>query len=84
MRFTRTKDNRTIYAILLGHPTQETTIEALGLSSATSPGKIGKVEVLGARQVPDWKQTEGGLSIRVPESLAGMPEYGVTVKAYLA
>jgi len=73
-----------IYAILLGHPAQETTIQALGLSSATSPGKIEKVEVLGARQLPEWKQTPNGLSIRVPESLSGIPEYAVTVKAYLA
>ena len=84
VRFTRTKDNRVIYAILLGRPDQEATIQALGLSSATSPGKIGKVEVLGARQVPEWKQTESGLTIKVPESLPGIPEYGVTVKVYLA
>ena len=84
VRFTRTKDNRVIYAILLGRLDQEATIQALGLSSATSPGKIGKVEVLGARQVPEWKQTESGLTIKVPESLPGIPEYGVTVKVYLA
>jgi alpha-L-fucosidase len=52
VRFTRTKDNRVIYAIILGLPSQETTIEALGLSSKTSPGRIAKVEVLGARQAP--------------------------------
>jgi hypothetical protein len=70
--------------MLLGRPSQETTIQALGLSSATSPGKIEKVEVLGARQVPEWKQTPNGLAIKVPESLSGIPEYGVTVKVYLA
>jgi hypothetical protein len=72
-----------IYAILLGHPTQETTIEALGLSSATSPGKIEKVEVLGARQLPEWKQTQNGLSIKVPPLLSGVPECAVAVKVYL-
>jgi alpha-L-fucosidase len=84
VRFTRTKDNRIIYAILLGLPSQETTIQALGLSSANSPGRIEKVEVLGGRQSPEWKQTQNGLTIKVSESLSGIPEYGVTVKAYLA
>jgi alpha-L-fucosidase len=84
VRFTRTKDNRVIYAILLGRPAQETTIQALGLSTATYPGRIEKVEVLGARQVPEWRQAQNGLSIKVPESVAGIPEYGVTLKAYLA
>jgi alpha-L-fucosidase len=84
VRFTRTKDNRVIYAIILGLPSQEMTVEALGLSSKTSPGKIAKVEVLGAQQTAVWKQTESGLTIKVPESISGIPEYGVTLKAYLA
>jgi alpha-L-fucosidase len=84
VRFTRTKNNRVIYSILLGLPRQETTIKALGLSSKTSPGRIAKLEVLGARQTPVWKQTENGLTIKVPELISGIPEYGVTLKAYLA
>jgi alpha-L-fucosidase len=84
VRFTRTKDNRVIYAIILGLPSQEMTIEALGLSSKTSPGRIAKVEVLGARQTAVWKQMESGLTIKAPESITGIPEYGVTLKAYLA
>ncbi len=84
VRFTRTKNNRVLYAILLGLPTEEMNVQALGLSGATSPGKIERVEVLGARQAPRWKQTQNGLTITVPESIAGIPEYGVTVKVCLA
>ncbi len=84
VRFTRTKNNRVIYAILLGLPSHETTIEAFGLSGTNSPGKIEKVEILGNRQAPKWKQTLNGLTVKVPESLSGVPEYAVTVKAYLA
>ena len=84
VRFTRSKDSRIIYAILLGLPREEMTIEALGLSSKTSPGRIDKVEVLGAAQSPKWKQMESGLKITVPDSLPGIPEYGVALKAYLA
>jgi hypothetical protein len=50
VRFTRNKANNVIYAIVLGLPTDETTIEALGTSSATNPGQIAKVEVLGPRR----------------------------------
>jgi alpha-L-fucosidase len=84
VRFTRTKDNRVIYAIILGLPKQELTIEALGFSSKTSPGRIAKLEVFGARQTPVWNQKENGLTIKVPESISGIPEYGVALKAYLA
>jgi alpha-L-fucosidase len=84
VRFTRTKDNRVVYAILLGLPSQEITIQALGLSGTNSPGKIGRVEVLGARKVPVWKQTPTGLTIKVPESLSGIPKYAVAVKVHLA
>jgi hypothetical protein len=73
-----------VYAILLGLPSQEITIQALGLSSTNSPGRIEKVEILGALQVPEWKQTQSGLTIKVPESLSGIPEYAMTVKACLA
>jgi len=84
VRFTRSKNGRVIYASILGLPSQETAIEALGLSSKTSPGRIAKVEVLGSRQTPTWKQTENSLTIKVPESIAGIPEYGVALKVYLA
>jgi len=68
----------------LGCPRQQLTIEALGLSSKTTPGRIAKVEVSGVRQAPVWKQTENGQAITVPESSVGIPEYGVDLKAYLA
>ena len=84
VRFTRTKDSRVIYAIILGLPTQEMTIQALGLSGANSPGRIEKLEVLGARRAAAWKQTAKGLTVTVPESIAGIPEYGVTLKAHLS
>jgi hypothetical protein len=83
VRFTQTKNNRLIYAIILGLPSQETTIQALGLSSASSPGRIEKLEILGAHEVPAWKQTANGLTVTVPKSIAGIPEYGVTLKAHL-
>ena len=84
VRFTRTKNNRTVYAFILGLPSEGMTIKALGLSSPSSPGKIAKVEVLGSKQPPVWNQTENGLAIKMPEAISGIPEYGVTLKTYLA
>ena len=84
VRFTRTKNSRVVYAIILGFPTEEITIQALGLAKVTFPGKIEKVEVLGAREALTWKQSENGLSVTVPKSIAEIPEYGVALKAYLS
>jgi alpha-L-fucosidase len=83
VRFTRTKNGRVIYAIILGLPNQETNIQALGHSGASSPGRIEKLEVLGAREAPTWKQSENGLIVKVPKGIEGIPEYGVALKAYL-
>ena len=84
VRFTRSKNNRVVHAITLGLPTQEIVIEALGLSSPNSPGKIAKVEVLGATHVPQWRQAANGLSVKLPQGIAGIPEFGVALKASLA
>ncbi len=84
VRFTRTKNNSVIYAIILGLPSEETAIKALGLSGTISPGRIAKVEVLGSQQVPVWEQTENGLTVKVPEEVSGIPEYGIALKACLA
>jgi hypothetical protein len=84
VRFTRTKNNRTVYAFILGLPSEGMTIKDLGLSSPSSPGKIAKVEVLGSKQPPIWNQAENGLTIKMPEPISGIPEYGVTLKTCLA
>ncbi|HVX56553.1 MAG TPA: alpha-L-fucosidase, partial [Candidatus Saccharimonadales bacterium] len=84
VRFTRSKDSRTVYAITLGLPEGEFTIESLGLSGAHSPGKIGKVEVLGSKQQPQWKQTDRGLAVTLPRDIAGIPAVGIALKLSLA
>ena len=84
VRFTRSKNSRIVYAFILGLPSGEMTIAGLGLSSPNSPGKIAKVEVLGSTQAPIWSQGGDGLKIKVPATISGIPEYAVTVKAYLS
>ncbi|HKF46384.1 MAG TPA: alpha-L-fucosidase [Terracidiphilus sp.] len=84
VRFTRSKDNKVVYAIVLGLPAGEMNIEALGLAGANSPGKIAKVEVLGSTQAPQWRQAANGLSVKIPNGITGAPGYGVALKAWRA
>ncbi|HVB97835.1 MAG TPA: alpha-L-fucosidase, partial [Candidatus Dormibacteraeota bacterium] len=84
VRFTRSKDNKTVYAITLGLAAGELTIQALGLSGPNSPGKIARVEVLGSTQAPKWKQAANGLAVTLPQGISGIPDYGVALKASLA
>jgi len=84
IRFTRTKNNKVVYAIIIGLPNEEMTIEALGLSSPNAPGRIAKVDVLGSNQTPAWRQSNDGLTIKLPEGIVGIPECAVTVKTYLS
>ena len=84
VRFTRNKSNTVVYAIVLGLPAQEITVEALGLSSPNSPGKIAKVEVLGSTHAPQWKQADNGLTVKMPNGISGIPDYGIAIKASLA
>jgi alpha-L-fucosidase len=84
VRFTQAKNSSVTYAIVLGLPREEMTIEVFGLAGANSPGRIAKIEVLGSHEAPAWNQAEKGLTIKVPAEVSGIPEYGVALKVYLA
>jgi alpha-L-fucosidase len=66
----------------MGWPEKQALIPPFGLSSAQSPGKIGKVEVLGHKGELKWTQDEAGLKIEMPAEK--ISEIGITVKAELA
>ena len=66
IRFTRSKANTVIYAIVLGWPGSEAVIQALGTASPHSPGKIENVELLGYEEKLRYRQNESGLHIRFP------------------
>jgi alpha-L-fucosidase len=66
IRFTRSKDNRTIYAFALGAPAGSLLIKSLGTTAPTSPGKIQQVQLLGLNQKLAWNQTGAGLSLEMP------------------
>jgi alpha-L-fucosidase len=66
IRFTQSKDGRTLYAIALGWPADGTlTIRALA-APAAGAGKVERVELLGHAGALAFAQTAGGLRVTLP------------------
>ncbi len=66
VRFTASKDGRTVYALVLGWPAGQIAIQALGYSASTSPRKIDHVELVGSDRKLRWRQTASSLRIDLP------------------
>jgi alpha-L-fucosidase len=72
IRFTQSKDGRTLYAIVLALPADgKITIKSLALNSAQWPEKIGGVKLLGARGHLKFTRDENGLHLVLPEKMPG-------------
>ena len=84
IRFTRNKTNTVIYAIVLGWPSEPITVKSLGLSAATTPGKIGRVELLGTDVRLDWKQPADALQVQLPKSYRPKVDYAAALKITVA
>jgi alpha-L-fucosidase len=72
----------TLYAFVMGSPEKEAVVNALGLASAQTPGKIGKVELLGYKGDVKWNQDDGGLKVSMPDEK--ISDVGITLKVELA
>ena len=64
IRFTRSKDGATLYAIALGWPADG---KLMVRSLAIAAGKIGEVSLLGHSGKLDWRQGTSGLEVTLPE-----------------
>lgn len=84
IRFTRSKDGKTIYAIALGWPAEEFVIRSLGTSTATTPGRIEHVSLLGTGKRVGWKQITSGLRVKLPEDYQPAVNYAASLKISLA
>jgi alpha-L-fucosidase len=62
IRFTISKDGKTLYAITLGRPTQGKLI----IRSLAKPNSVKSVNLLGRQETLAWTQTENGLEITFP------------------
>lgn len=84
IRFTCNKANTAIYAMILGWPTGPVLIKSLGMTADTSPGKIGRVELLGTDRKIFWKQNADGLEVKIPEDLRPRSDLAAAFKISLA
>lgn len=75
-RFTRSKDNKTLYAFCLGTPSSETRITSLGSSSKLAERPVASVQLLAGNRKLQWKQEPGALAIQIPEGLPVSPATG--------
>ena len=75
IRFTSSKDGKTLYVFTLGEPQKDIVIKALGTSSGKLLKPIASVEMLGGSGDLLWKQNADALVISKPSKvpLPGMP-----------
>ena len=80
IRFTRSKDGKTVYAIALGWPAAEFVVQSLGTANATQPGKIERVELLGTGERVRWKQEAEGLRVTLPGGYQPAVDFAASLK----
>ena len=69
VRFTQSKDGKTIYAIVLGGPTNGVSLKSLGKSAKRLATSIQKIELLGSKEKLKWTQADEALAISQPKNL---------------
>ena len=80
IRFTRNKSGNVIYMLVLGWPTESFTVQSLGLSAATRPGRVAKLELLGTDQTVSWKQQTDALRIELPKLYRPAVDYAAVLR----
>ena len=80
IRFTCNKSRTVIYALVLGWPTESFTLQSLGLSAATRPGKVAKLELLGTDQTVSWKQQTDALRVELPKLYRPAVDYAAVLR----
>jgi len=84
VRFTRNKANTVIYALTLGWPEGEFVVQALGTASATNPGKVEHVQLLGTEAEVKWNQASDGLHVEMPAQYISTTHFAAALKVSLA
>ncbi len=68
VRFTQNKNGKTLYAIIMGAPTNAVTIKSLGTNAKLLEKNIGKITLLGSKEKVKWTQTADALTIEAPQA----------------
>ncbi|KXJ91869.1 alpha-L-fucosidase-domain-containing protein [Microdochium bolleyi] len=90
IRFTRSQDEKVLYATLLGWPEGgKTSIASLGSNRTVSLDGLTSVQLFGAVagdyvDVTDYAQEAGGLAITLPQKPAGEEQLGYVLKLTFA
>jgi alpha-L-fucosidase len=69
IRFTQSKDGKTLYAFTLALPTDNKIVIK---SLPTVGGKISAVSLLGCADKVEWRQTDDGLTVSLPASSSSL------------
>ena len=80
IRFTQSKDGKTLYALVLEIPTDgQVTIKSLASGSANWPGDIGSVRLVGGGKLK-FTRDETGLHVTLPEKFDGQIAFALKIR----
>jgi alpha-L-fucosidase len=68
VRFTQSKNGKTLYAVVMGAPTNAVTIKSLGTNAKLLEKKISKITLLGSKEKLKWTQTAEALTLEAPQA----------------
>jgi alpha-L-fucosidase len=81
IRFTQSKDGKTLYAIVLELPKDgKVTVKSLAAGSEKWPGKIGSVRLVGGGRLK-FTRDASGLHVRLPEKFVGKTALTLKIRA---
>ena len=81
IRFTQSKNDKTLYAIVLEIPKDgQVTIKSLAANSPNWPGKIGGVRLLGVRGKLKINRDENGLQVMLPKQLPSQVAFALKIE----
>src|SRR6185369_3988300 len=82
IRFTQSKDSKTLYAVVLEIPKDggKVTIKSLATNSQNWPGKIGSVRLVGGSKLK-FTRDENGLHISMPEKFNGKTAFALKIRS---
>jgi len=80
IRFTQSKDGRTLYAVVLEMPlNRQVTLKSLATNSANWPGNISNVWLVGNRKLK-FTRDESGLHLTLPEKFTAKIAFALKIQ----
>jgi alpha-L-fucosidase len=81
IRFTQSKDGKTLYAIVLEIPADgKVTVKSLAANSENWPGKISSIRLVGGGKLK-FTRDENGLHVELPKNFSGKTALSLKIKS---